>query len=121
MVNAEALLVKAMNDAGTLRAEGLEASMDTPSPRPEAFVTVEQTGGPAERYRSIPVIAVQVWGASRYEASRLAGVVSAWIRDELPLDPRIGRAVVSSVYNFPDPESNHPRYQLTVELVTQSI
>lgn len=121
MVNAETLLVEAINGAEVLKAQDLTASTDIPRPRPDTFITVELTGGPVERYRAVPVLAVQVWGPSRTEASRLAGAVSGWLRDELPLDPRIGRVTVSSVYNFPDPDSRSARYQLTVELVTQTV
>ena len=108
MVNAETLLVQKINSAETLQAEDLAASQDIPKRRPERFITVEQTGGPIERYRSVPVIAVQVWAESRYWASELAGTVSGWLRNELALDPRVGRVNVSSLYNFPDPDSGHP-------------
>ena len=96
---------------------GVLVSMQVPRQRPPRFVTVERTGGPEERYRGIPTLAVQVWAADRFLASELALVVQAALQ-EMVQRADIARVSVPNVYNFPDPDSGQARYQLTVELVT---
>jgi len=114
----EALLVQLLNSSPAVTGEGLEAFMDVPAERPIRFVTVERTGGPRDLVRDLPLIAVQVWAETRYEASRLAELVAEEIRAFIA-HPRIGRIRVVSVHNFPDLEGpGRPRYQIAIELVT---
>lgn len=98
---------------------GVPCSAEVPDPRPDAFVTVERTGGGSSLGVDRPFLAVQAWGASAAEASELA--LSA--RDALVLDsweiPEVCRCTVSGVYRFPDPDSRQARYQLDVEAVTR--
>lgn len=113
----EADVVDALNVEPAILSESLEAFMDVPSKRPARFVTVERTGGPVEMVRQVPLLAVQVWAESRYEASRLAEVVADVLRSLVHLG-WVGRVNVSSVYNFPDPDGRQARYQIVVEMVT---
>lgn len=114
-MSVEARVVDALNDG---RLNGLEAFLDVPSPRPERFVTVERTGGPVELVRQVPILAVQVWAGSRYEAGQLAEtVVAPALRSLLDL-PWVGRVGVTSITNFPDPDSRQARYQIVAEVVT---
>lgn len=92
--------------------------MDVPRTRPVEFMTVERVGGPEGRVLGSPLLAVQVWAAARWRAAELADSVAALIRS-MELLPWVGRVLISSVTNFPDPDSGSPRYQITVELVTQ--
>lgn len=91
---------------------------DVPPLRPVSFVTVERTGGPEESFRSVSVVAVQCWAASRYLASVLADLVVDALRGIVLVHPDVGRVSVLSVYNNPDPDSGQARYQINVELVT---
>ena len=73
-VNAEKLVMDWLNADTTIRAE-YPAMFDVPAEssatHPIPFVTVEQVGGSDEPFRSLPLIAVQVWGESRWLVSEL--------------------------------------------------
>lgn len=122
MTNVEALLVGALNTVASfqsLKAEPLariEAFMDVPAARPVRFVTVERTGGGETNLVDQPMLAVQFWAESRYEASEGARKL-ALILEELPvIVGALGKCRVESVYNWPD--DAQPRYQLTVSAAT---
>lgn len=117
MVDAEALLVAAYNADPNLTAETLTASADIPRQRPRRFITVERVGGETDLRRDHPMIAVQVWAESRYQAGRLARLVAERTQ-ALHGHPQVGRVNIASTYNFPDPASRQARYQITVSLVT---
>ena len=74
-VNAEKLVMDWLNADTTIRAE-YPAMFDVPAEssatHPIPFVTVEQVGGSDEPFRSLPLIAVQVWGESRWLVSEAA-------------------------------------------------
>lgn len=114
MVNVEELLIAEIN---RVRGAGF-AVADVPEQRPVSFVTVELTGGPSGLHLSRPTVAVQCWAPDRAKASDLAYEI-AGILKSLATHPNIGRVDVQSIYNFPDPDSGQPRYQLTVSLVTK--
>lgn len=109
----EVLAVDHLNEVGDV-----EAFMDVPADRPGEFITVERVGGPEGRILGAPLLAVQVWAGARWRAAELAKTYSDIIRRMETL-PWVGRVAISSVTNFPDPDSRTARYQLTVELVTQ--
>ncbi|MGP9782529.1 hypothetical protein ACT3UQ_08725 [Glutamicibacter sp. AOP12-B1-11] len=118
MGNVEVLLVDFLNQSPRLQAESLEASLDVPNVRPKRFITVERTGGPENWITGTPTLAVQIWATHRYEAGDLAQIVAEVARTAVSL-PTVARVIVSSVYNFPDPDSKQARYQIVVELVTK--
>lgn len=94
------------------------AYMGVPADRPEKFVTFERTGGSGERFRDLPIVAVQVWDKSRYEASQ-AGLAAVGLLRQFALEhPKVGRVGVAGPYNFPDPNAGHPRYQIVATFVT---
>lgn len=74
-VNAEKLVMDWLNADPTIKAE-YPAMFDVPAgssaTHPMPFVTVEQVGGTDEPFRSLPLIAVQVWGESRWLVSEAA-------------------------------------------------
>lgn len=112
-MNGEALIVAYLNG---LAGRPAEAFMDVPKNRPARFITVERTGGPREHVRELPMLAVQCWAESRWQASELARATAANL-EGIVAHPSVGRVVVSSTYNFPSPDGE-PRYQLVVDLVT---
>lgn len=114
-VNVEALLIAALNAVTTLP----EAFPDVPGTRPAAFITVERVGGGYADVRDLPMVAVQCWAGSRFEASELAGVVAGELRNLAHVHPQVGRVGIESVVNFPDPDSKQARYQVTATLVTK--
>lgn len=62
------------------------------------------------------MVTVQCWAESRLQAAELADRVETLIW-RMRGFPEVATAVVDSVYNFPDSESNQARYQLTVRFV----
>lgn len=112
-VNAEVLVRLHLNEDVTLPA----AFMDVPKDRPAEFITVERTGGDRVDVRDRPVIAIQCWSTSRYQASELARKVGDSL-EAMRTHPNVGRMDINTSYNFPDLDSGTPRYQVVVELVT---
>lgn len=78
------------------------------------LVTIERTGGRADHLIDYGVYAVQAWSDTHADAYQLASDV----RDTLIAAPAnladLASTNVTSMYNFPDPDSRQARYQLTV-------
>lgn len=117
-MNAEQLVVQELKASSQFVSLGAPVSMDVPRNRPTKFVTVERTGGPGDRFRDFPALAVQAWAGTRLEASELADDLVPILRG-LANTEHIHRVSVDSVYNFPDPESRQGRYQIVLTLVTK--
>lgn len=141
-MNIEGALVAAYNADETLIGSGFEASTDVPEERDEnapvnvpgdtnlpdlanepaqrrsRLVTVERVGGPRRDVRDLPLLAIQVWAESRWVASEFAGVVAEVTRSLAVTDPNIARVSIESIYNNPDPYSEHPRYQVNAQITT---
>lgn len=113
-VNVEVLLVNALNAIGTLP----EAHTDIPETRPTSFITIERVGGGYADVRDLPMVAIQCWAQSRYAASELAIDVAGELKNLAHVHPSVARVRIESNINFPDPDSNQARYQVTVSLVT---
>ncbi len=113
-MNVETLLVQAFN----AHAQLPEAFMDVPAKRPTRFITVERAGGDRVDVRDRPLVSIQVWDKSRYEASELATVVAEFTRTLALTHPRVARVSIESVYNNPDPASEAPRYQVNASIIT---
>lgn len=97
--------------------DGLTAYLEVPADRPQRFVTIERAGGRELEYSSRPILAVQVWAESRWQAAQLAtGQVLPRLLDLDLLDP-IAAVSVESVIDLPDPgPPPQPRYQITISL-----
>lgn len=78
------------------------------------LVTIERTGGRTDHLIDYGVYAVQAWADKHADAYQLASDV----RDALIGAPArvsdMAALQVTSMYNFPDPDSKQARYQLTV-------
>lgn len=114
-VNVEALLVGALNANTALP----ETYSTVPSTRPAQFITVERVGGGYEDVRDFPMVAIQCWAGSRYDASEIAAAVARTLRNLAFTHPNVGRVNIESIINFPDPDSEQARYQVTTTLVTK--
>lgn len=97
--------------------DGLTAYLEVPADRPKRLVTIERVGGRELEYSSHPILAVQVWAESRWQAAQLAtGTLLPRLLDLDLLDP-IAAVGVESVIDFPDPgPPPQPRYQITIHL-----
>lgn len=90
---------------------------DVPRDSTGRFFTVERTGGAVERFRDLPMVAVQAWAERRSEASLMIQrfKVAAWT--ELQYHPGVSRLDINTISHFPGP-NGEPRYQAVLELVT---
>lgn len=84
---------------------------------PENMVTVQRVGGPDyELAPSRPLVAVQAWGPTRYEASELAYMVATEMHAYATADCVYSVSPQGTAY-FPG-ETGEPRYQTTYEITT---
>lgn len=95
-------------------------STEVPNPRPAEFITIERTGGEADRWQDRPQVAIQCWSKSRWEAEELAGKVKGWLNDVFRYHPQVTRLEVGSSYNFTDPESKQARFQVVANFRTSA-
>lgn len=93
----------------------IHVGADVPNPRPDECITVERTGGSADRIvLDHPQITLQCWAKSRAEAADLADKA-----DHLMLDmdgPSVPVVERNSLYNYPDSRGN-PRYQIVYDII----
>ena len=121
-VNAEKLVMDWINADPTIKAE-YPASFDVPAEssatHPMPFVTVEQVGGTDEQFRSLPLVAVQVWGESRWLASEAASKLILPRLKRITELSEVADIDVTGRTHFPMPDGR-PRYQILIQLVVKS-
>lgn len=91
-------------------------SGDVPSPVPDSFITVEQTGADAENKIRFATIAIQSWHTSRAAAAALNARVEAAM-DRITEKPEISACALSNSYNYTDMARKKPRYQAVFQVV----
>ena len=121
-VNAEKLVMDWLNADPTIKAEvGSEMCIRDRSSatHPLPFVTVEQVGGSDEPFRSLPLIAVQVWGESRWLVSEAAAKLILPRLKRITELPEVADIDITGRTHFPMPDGR-PRYQILIQLVVKS-
>ena len=115
-MNAEKLVVDWLNADPGLRPATASLSMppDASSTSPTAHITVERTGGPESPFVSRPLLAIQTWAASRWNASSLAVDVAR--RTDID---EVADVDILSITDFPSPDGR-PRYQVTCQLTIKT-
>lgn len=122
-MNIESYLIHWLNGCDF----GVEAFADVPNDkedygslgRPDKFITIERVGGSSQAsFLDMPLVAVQCWAKSRFEASELANTVDNEIRNRFVDGRIITHCQRNSFTNFPT-EEGQPRYQLLYDLVVQ--
>ena len=112
----------AVNAETTIRAE-YPAMFDVPAEssatHPIPFVTVEQVGGSDEPFRSLPLIAVQVWGESRWLVSEAAAKLILPRLKRIVELPEVADIDITGRTHFPMPDGR-PRYQIILQLIIKS-
>lgn len=99
---------------------GVPAYAQVPDPRPSTFLTVERTGGNGVIGIDNPVIQVQAWADTAYNASQLALKVRDAVLYEAVEIPQVRHVDVGSgPYSSPDSESRQPAYQVVFNMVTE--
>lgn len=121
-VNAEKLVMDWLNAAPTIKAE-YPAMFDVPAEssatHPIPFVTVEQVGGTDEPFRSMPLIAVQVWGDTRWLISEAAAKLILPRLKRITELPEVADIDITGRTHFPMPDGR-PRYQILIQLTVKS-
>lgn len=97
-----------------------------PATRPESFVRLVRVGGPRrDLITDRPMVVFEAWAKTEDEAGELGLLLQARVFALAQTDHPLGyvRAVteVGGLQSFPDPVSNSPRYQFTVQLDTRGV
>ena len=91
-------------------------SGDVPSPVPDSFNTVEQTGADAENKIRFATIAVQSWHTTRANAAALNARVEAAM-ERITEKAEISACTLTNSYNYTDMARKKPRYQAVFQVV----
>lgn len=107
-MNAEKLVVDWLNADPGLRPATASLSMppDASSTSPTAHITVERTGGPESPFVSRPLLVIQTWAASRWNASSLAVDVARRVRHITDID-EVADVDILSITDFPSSDAGH--------------
>lgn len=117
--DAEGVLVNFLN--GVL---DVPVSTRVPSPRPASFVRVVRVGGSRrDLVTDGPLLVFEAWAATETAAADLARLARAYV-GSLPGQSVNGVWVYRVVeaggtQSFPDPATDSPRYQFTVQIYTR--
>jgi len=120
--DAEALAVTYLK----AKMPGVTVATKVPNPRPSKLIKVTRVGGSKLRLNAdSPVLAFECWGSTTVEASDLAKYARAYV------NAMAGEKVngvwvykvreVGGPANFPDPDSDSPRYQFSVAIDTKGV
>jgi hypothetical protein len=120
-VDIEGAVVTMLNDA-------LAAPVATrvPNARPAEFVRVTRTGGQSRNLvQSDARVLVECWAADGVAAFGLARMAYAhlWASADsfIADDVWVGRVDLTEPVNFPDPDTDSPRYQFLATLTTSLV
>lgn len=122
--------VIAFADAEALAVSYLKSVMDAkvstkvPSPRPDKFIRVVRTGGIRTRINAdYPQLTFECWATTETDASNLCREARAYVfamEQESINGTWVYRVTdVGGPSFFPDPQTNTPRYQFTVQVETK--
>lgn len=91
---------------------------NTPKPLPDEFVEIAVTGGTEGVVSQSPMVVFICWGESRSAAARLASRIKAHMASCRQLDglPVYRIKTIGLPVFRPDPDTNRPRYQFTLEI-----
>lgn len=119
--DVETLLVRVLPDL-----VGVDVSTRVPDPRPDSFVRLKRVGGTApNRITDSALVVVECWAADEIAAAYLARATRAHVHAlaQTDHDGDYVRRVreVAGPQAFPDPSTEHPRYQFTVQIDTRGV
>lgn len=110
----EGVLVTALTPALSL-----PVTTKVPATRPDKFVRLSRIGGNRRNViTDRAMVVVECWAKSTTEAERLSALTRAHIHALAPDTVRRVREVAGP-QSFPDPLSETPRYQFTVQIDTR--
>lgn len=108
----------------TGRLSGVPVATRVPATRPPKFVRVSRVGGARrDLITDQPIVVVEAWATTETDAADLARTVRAYVgaMEQSAVGSAWIRRVreVGGVQSFPDPRSESPRYQFTVQIDTR--
>lgn len=106
---------------GWLQTNGYSAAQLMQDGRTGVFVTVERTGGGVENFVDYPELAVQVWADTPAQAEAAAQDIRLLFLIGAPPAGVHSFSVNSGAYPFFDPDTDRPRYQLTIGAACQLV
>lgn len=115
-VNAELLVKQWLEQDPTLAdwPVSFDVPAESTASNPIRCITIEQTGGQFGFLRNMPLIAVQVWGRSRWDASDAANrLVLPRLRRMTELSD-VAAVDITGMTNMPMSDGR-PRYQILVQ------
>lgn len=90
--------------------------MEMPKNPPARFVIVEKTSDKEENFIHYPMVAVQSYAESLFQAAVLNELVERAMAS-LSSHPAVSRCKLNSSYNFTDTEKKRHRYQAVFDIV----
>lgn len=122
--DAEAVTVAYLNEALTACGDTAKAATMIPNPRPDRLVKVTRTGGVrASVGHELAQVTIECWDVNGPAAADLARLVRGHISALHVVDDDIVAAFAREIGGpvfLPDPQTNLPRYRMTVQLVLKS-
>lgn len=106
----------------TIVMEHLAAALDVPvwaempEHPPARFVLVEKTSDREENFIRYPMVVVQSYAESLFQAAVLNELVEDAMAS-LPTHPNVSRCKLNSSYNYTDTERKQHRYQAVFDIV----
>lgn len=118
--DAEAVVVAFLRAQFTARDVTARVGTQVPNPRPAALVRVLLAGNNRQRPLDSHLLVLDCWAATAPAASDLARLVAGLV-EAMPGETVAGSYVyhaelVGGPANLPDPDSDSPRYSVTVRL-----
>ena len=99
---------------------GADAYAAVPDPRPAEFITIERTGGSSSIGMDEPELSIYCWSSTVEGAHALALAVRDMLLLQAAADlPEVCKAECGSLFEYDDPETEQPRFELDVWLVTR--
>lgn len=93
--------------------------MEVPKNTVSQFVIIEKTGGAQRDHIPSAIIAIQSYGASKYDAAKLNEEIKKWMLDGMEGLITLNDVVsvdLNSDYDFTDTSTKHYRYQAVFEI-----
>lgn len=107
----ESFIISALSEALEVPVSG-----NRPTPMPERFVTVEQTGSRERDHVRQATIVVESWAENREASAELNELAKAAML-ALPALPEISSAACETDSNYPDLTTRKPRYRALFNVV----
>lgn len=101
---------------------GVPVHTRVPRARPEKFVLLWRNGGPAaNRVVDRPMVTMEAWAKDSVEASALLETCRNALHNDTLRAPLVRRVTeITGPYSIPDPDTETPRYRMSVQLTVRA-